>query len=117
MTYLIELWETPGGRCPVEKFIQSISEKAKGKMLKVFDLIEQYGEKVQMPHLKKLKGYDMYEIRFKFQSIHYRIFCVVRDAVFWLLHGIKKDTKHTPRGEINKAWRRAQQLDLALLPV
>jgi len=114
MTYLIELWEDPEGRCPVEKFIKSIPKKAKGKMIKILDLIEQYGEKVQMPHLKGLIGYDILEIRFKFQSINYRIFCVVRDTVFWLMHGFIKNTKHTPKNEIERTLRRVNQLDYSL---
>lgn len=43
MDWTIEYYETPGGKCPVKEFIDSLSHESKAKYIFIADLLEEYG--------------------------------------------------------------------------
>ena len=62
--------------------------------------------------MKKLKGYDLYELRIKFNNAIYRILLMIVETSSWLLHIFIKKTDYTPQKEIDIALvRRKLQLN------
>jgi len=40
--WTIEYYETPGGKCPVKEFIDSLSPESKAKYIFIADLLEEH---------------------------------------------------------------------------
>lgn len=88
------------------EFYQKQSEKVKGKIQYVFELIKQV-ERVPEKFLKHLTGTDgLYEIRIEYQSNIYRVFCCFDEGqLIVLFNGFQKKSQKTPQKEIDKALR------------
>ena len=56
MDWTIEYYETPGGKCTVKEFIDSLSPESKAKYIFIADLLEKYGIGVKEPYVKPLEG-------------------------------------------------------------
>ena len=86
------------------EFYQKQDEKVKGKIQYVFELIRQV-EQVPEKFLKHLTGTNgLYEIRIKYKSNIYRVFCCFDEGqLVVLFHGFQKKTQKTPQNEIDKA--------------
>lgn len=108
----VRFWTSSNTRNYVGEFIEDLPAKTKKKIIRQLKLLEKYGR--QFIDMKKLQGYDLYEITIYFNNVGYRIFCVMRDTVCWLLHMFTKKTNDTPQREINTALGRARDLDLHL---
>jgi len=94
----IEYYTTLEGKNPVSDFLDSLSGKQQGKVLRVLQTIAEYGLLSVLPHLKKLTGTALWEIRILGKD-NIRIFYVVpyKERVL-LLHGfIKKKQKTSPK--------------------
>ncbi len=91
---------------PVKKFIGSLAEKQQRKIARVFKYIEEYGLITAIPHIKKLTGTPLWEIRILGQD-NIRVFyaSVFSDSIL-LLHGFIKKSQQTPRKEIETALSR-----------
>ena len=91
---------------PVYDFIESLDLKSKAKISISFDLLEKYGINLGMPHVRKLKNYDLWELRI-LGGDNIRIFYVaIRDRKFLLLHGFIKKKQKTDAKEIKIALNR-----------
>ncbi len=55
-------------------FIDSLDKKMKTKVLRTIMLLAKFGGFLKEPYSKKLKGYDLYELRVKFASNIVRLF-------------------------------------------
>lgn len=108
MEWEIEFYETKSGRRPVQKFIDSLSEKARAKVLRDLDLLAEFGLKLRAPFVKDITNVPkLKELRTKFGSDNYRIFYFAfTGRKFILLHGFIKKTRQTPRREIQTAANR-----------
>lgn len=96
----ITLYESLNGDQPVENFIKSLDEKAQNKIARTFDHLEEFGTALGPPHMKKLTGTSLWELRI-LGGDNIRIFYVtITGKAFLLLHGFKKKTQKTPRKEI-----------------
>ncbi|ELY2011352.1 type II toxin-antitoxin system RelE/ParE family toxin [Flavobacterium psychrophilum] len=86
------------------EFYQKQDEKVKEKIKYVLELIKQV-EKVPEKFLKHLTGTEgLYEIRIKYQSNIYRIFCCFdKGNLVILFNGFQKKTQKTPNNELEKA--------------
>lgn len=105
----IKIYESSSGDKPVEDFIKSLDEKAQTKMARTFDHLEEFGTALGQPHMKKLVGTSLWELRI-LGSDSIRIFYVtVTVKTFLLLHGFKKKTQKTPRKEIVIAEKRLNE--------
>ena len=90
------------GENPVKQFLDA-NLKAKAKALRIFSNIEEYGLLSVIPHIKKLTGTPLWEIRI-LGSDSVRILYVTREAKqVLLLHAFVKKTNKTPSKEIDIA--------------
>jgi phage-related protein len=104
--WTIILYESTHGEKPVETFITTLDEKTQNKIARTFDHLEEFGIHLGPPHLKKLTGTSLWELRI-LGSDSIRIFYItLSEKTFLLLHGFKKKQQKTPRKEINHATTR-----------
>lgn len=103
MNRLIKFYRTNKNDCPVKDFLDTLTDKEAAKVLAVFKTVENENL-VSSQFFKKLKGYDIWEIRVKWSSKIFRFLCFFyKGNIVVLTHGfIKKDQK-TPLREIKKA--------------
>lgn len=108
MEWEIEFYKTESGRCPVQEFIDSLSKKARVKVLRDLDLLAEFGLELRAPFVRDITGVPkLKELRTKFGSDNYRIFYFAfTGRKFILLHGFIKKTRQTPRREIQRAVNR-----------
>src|SRR3989344_8828005 len=103
------VYESPNGDKPVEEFLNSLDKKARLKVSRTFELLEQFGLEGSYPHAKKLTGTQLWELRI-LGSDSIRIFYVtVTGKIFLLLHGFKKKSQKTPAKEIIVAKKRLKE--------
>jgi len=70
------------------------------------DLLERLGTQLGMPHVRRLQGSELWELRIR-GGTDYRIFYVaIAGRRFVLLHGFRKQSQRTPRREIRVAEQR-----------
>lgn len=110
----VEFYTSASGRNYVGDFIAVLPAKTIKKVYRQLELVEKYGLSMHSKVVKKLQGYDLYEIIIDFNRVCYRIFCVVRNTTCWLLHMFAKKTPNTPKKEINTALERTKSLDYSL---
>ncbi len=102
----ILLYESITGEKPVEEFILSLTIKGQSKVARTFDHLEEFGPKLGAPHMKKLAGSHLWELRI-LGGDSIRIFYITTTGkTFLLLHGITKKKQKTPRKEIDLAEKR-----------
>lgn len=95
--------------CPeVEEFIASLEESTIGKVLRIIDLLEMFGNRLGMPHSKKIQA-NLFELRVRGKQ-EIRIFYVFHNNKAVLLHGFVKKTEKTPLKEIGVALKRFRVL-------
>jgi len=108
MTKVI-FYTTTSENSPAEEFIDSLNEKQQRKIIRLLTAIQTYGLSAIIPHIKKLTGTSLWEIRILGQD-NIRIFYVVilADTIL-VLHGLIKKTQQTPNKEINTAISRLNE--------
>lgn len=104
MSRIVTFYRTSDGKCPIEKFLNSLPGKVAQKVTWVLNLLEDL-DIVPSSYFKKLTGTEeIWECRVQFGSNAYRIFCFfVDNSVVVLTHGFVKKSQKTPRNEIEKA--------------
>ena len=103
----IKFYRLETGRCPVEEFFDSLTNKQFEKIAFVLDLIEQI-DIVPRKYFKKLKGTDdIWEVRVQQGNNIFRIlgFFDGKDLVV-LNHAFTKKSKKIPKKEIAVAEKR-----------
>ena len=95
------------GKCPVEDYLDSLSEKQVEKVFFVLDLIEQFPV-VPRKFFKKLEGTDdIWEARIQYGNNIFRLLGFFEGSELVILnHAFTKKTQKTPRKEIKKAEQR-----------
>ncbi|MBI2641070.1 type II toxin-antitoxin system RelE/ParE family toxin [Candidatus Roizmanbacteria bacterium] len=105
----IEYYESSVGSKPVEEFINSLEEKARSKVTRTLELLEEFGIKVGLPHAKKLIEIPLWELRI-LGSDSLRIFYITKEKQsFLLLHAFKKKKQKTDKKEIKVALERLKE--------
>lgn len=105
-SWKVILYRTQQGDSPVKAFIDSLELKAQSKVRSSINLLENFGILVGLPHVKKLAGTDLWELRIV-GSDSIRIFYItIAGKIFLLLHGFKKKKNKTPSKEIKIAEER-----------
>lgn len=92
----------------VKAFIKILEKQTQSKILRGIELIEKYGPRVGMPHVKKITA-TLYELRTRGQQ-EVRILYSIRHGTAILLHGFVKKTQKTPQREIETAEKRLMVL-------
>lgn len=94
------------GENPVDKFLNSLSEKQQAKVMRAFEHIRQHGLVKPIPDIKKLTGTPLWEIRILGRSNIRLIYAVVFLGHVLILHGFLKKKNKTPSKEIKVAMKR-----------
>lgn len=92
----------------VKVFIRKLQKPTQAKVLRSFELLEQYGRGLGMPHVKKLTT-TLYELRIRGQQ-EVRVIFIIHKNAATLLHGFLKKTQQTPKREIETAQKRFKTL-------
>lgn len=96
-------YTTTTGENPFDKFLDSLSEKQQRKILRILTTIKVYGLTYAIPHIKKLTGTPLWEIRILGQdNIRVLYAALVNDEIL-ILHGFSKKSQKTPTKEIKTA--------------
>jgi phage-related protein len=103
----IEFYRTRSGNCPVEDFLDSLTDKQVEKILWVLRIIRDV-DIIPKEYLKKLIGTaELWEIRIKSGNNHYRILCFIRKGRnIVLTNGFSKKSQKVPSKEIKLAQER-----------
>ena len=104
MRKTIIFYRTADGKCPIQKFLDSLPGKVAQKVTWVLGLLEDL-DVLPSSHFKKLVGTDeIWECRVTLGSDAYRVLCFFAgNSVVVLTHGFAKKTQKTPRAEIERA--------------
>ncbi len=106
----IVYYEIESGVSPVYDFIESLSAKAQAKITHTFDLLEKFGVFLGYPHIKKVTGTLLWELRI-LGGDSIRIFYVVSQGrKFVLLHGFIKKGRKTKKKDIKIAEKRLKNI-------
>jgi len=92
----------------VEEFISSLDDKAVAKVLRTIDLLEQFGNRLGLPHSKKISR-GLYELRVRGKQ-EVRIFYVFKRNQAILIHGFVKKSQKTPQKELRLAKQKMRLL-------
>ncbi|HBQ50915.1 TPA: hypothetical protein DD690_02955 [Candidatus Daviesbacteria bacterium] len=57
------LYRNPSGVHPVQQFLDSLEIKAQAKVQDVIELLREFGIHLGLPHVKKLTGTNLWELR------------------------------------------------------
>ena len=103
----IEFYRTTSGRCPVEEFLDSLSDQHAQKVAWVLRLIERL-DMVPQQYFKKLVGTDdIWEIRAQISGNSYRLLGFFDGSTLLILTtGFSKKQQKTPSREIGLAIQR-----------
>lgn len=93
---------------PITKFITKCDSKLQAKIIRELDLLEKYGLKVGMPHVKKISK-NLYELRV-LGKINIRLIFTCNKEKFYILHVFKKKSNKTPLKELNLAVSRLTKI-------
>ena len=103
-----------GNLSPLVSFIENLNERERAKLSNTFELLKNFGIRVGAPHVKKLIGTPLWELRILGQD-NIRIFYIIlENKTFLLLHGFVKKKQKTPRKEIDIAVTRLKKYELRL---
>jgi len=99
--WLVEFYVDDRGRTPAYEFLSALPAKERAEMLRVIDLLQEFGVKLGMPHARPIEG--MWELRAGAGRLFY---VTVHGRRFIVLHGYRKKSQAAPRKEIETAKRR-----------
>src|SRR3989344_6495808 len=95
------------GRNPIKDFLESLEKNKKAKVFRIFQYIELYGLSSVLPHLKKIIGTKLWEIRILGSDNIRILYIVVENNDILVLNGFVKKTQKTPTKELTIALDRA----------
>jgi len=93
----------------LEKFIINLQKATAAKVLRTIDLLEKFGQKLGMPHTKKISTH-LFELRISGKQ-EVRIFYGFYKSQIFLLHGFVKKSQKIPKKEIKTALQKIKLLD------
>ena len=93
----------------LEKFIRSLESKTIAKVLRVIDLLEIFGYKLELPHSKRIAK-NIFELRI-YGDQKVRIFYTIHKSEIILLHGFVKKTQKIPSQEIKIAEKKMRKFN------
>ena len=107
----IEYYETSAGRSPTFEFVEKLPLETQGRIRNTFRLLEEFGPRIGLPHLKSIKNYKpLYEIRILGEA-SVRLICVLQKRTFFILHGFRKKSQSIPKRELKTALKRLKTIN------
>lgn len=100
MSVNILYYKKANGRCPVQEFIDNLSGIARARTFKTFDLFEDFGIFLGMPHVKKIAGTKAWELRVKTDNVVLRYYFCMRKKDAIIFHYLKKKTNEIPNKDL-----------------
>lgn len=97
------LYRSPSGGHPVQQFIDGLEIKAQSKVQDAIKMLGEFGVRLGLPHVKKLTGTDLWELRIIGNDSIRVLYVAVTGKTFVLVHGFKKKKDKTPTKEIRVA--------------
>lgn len=85
----------------VERFLESLNPKELAKTIRSIELLEEFGNKLGMPHSRHMTD-GLVELRIKGRREIRIFYCFYKNKAV-LLHAFVKKTQTTPRKEFAKA--------------
>ena len=106
MDWTIEFYKDANGKEPVAEFLNSLSIDARAKVVKIIDMLSDYGVLLKEPYTRQVKG-KIRELRIKdIQGAIRILYFTYTGRRFILLHGFIKKTEKTPLRDIELAEKR-----------
>lgn len=106
----IEYYETSSGRSPPFEFVEKLPLEVQGRIRNTFRLLEEFGPRIGLPHLKSVKNYKpLYEIRI-LGEVSVRLICSLQKRTFFILHGFCKKSQLIPKRELKTALKRLKTI-------
>lgn len=102
----IKYYQTSTGNLPVYTFIEGLDKKAKAKIYYTFTLLEDFGISLGKPHIKKLTGTNLWELRILGSDSIRILYITVTNKTFLLLHSFLKKKMEIDRKDIKLAQAR-----------
>lgn len=100
----IVIYQQSNGQVPLLEWLDGLHPKVQDKCIEEIERLEENGYDLRRPHCDLLKQ-GIYELRARYQNVHYRIlYAFVGENIVLLSHGCYKKDK-VPKREINKAIR------------
>ena len=87
----------------VDEFILSLQAPAKSKVMRMIELLENFGHQIGSPYSKKVAD-GLFELRIR-GTQEVRIFYAFHQNAAYLLHGFVKKSQKIPPNELKKAIR------------
>ena len=91
---------SPSGDNPVKEFLDD-HLSVKLKVFRIFAHIKEFGLQLVIPHIKKLSGIPLWEIRILGRDNARIFYAALQNQQILLLHGFIKKTNKTPKKEID----------------
>ncbi len=110
-TWRVTYYVTAGGNIPVRDFLNAAAPTLKVKALRLFLHLSEYGLQGVIPHLKKLTGTPLWELRIMGGESVRILFVTQVGKKIILLHGFYKKTQKTPTKEIATALARLRDYE------
>lgn len=85
----------------VDTFLESLTDKEIAKAIRTIELLEEFGNKLRMPHSRHLAN-SLLELRIRGKREIRIFYCFHKNKVF-LLHACIKNTQKTLEKELRKA--------------
>ncbi len=114
--YARSAWSTffyvaPSGRAPAEEWLDRQDEEVQERAVALLQVLRDQGGRLGMPHAKHLRG-KVWELRFHARSGAYRLlYAAVSGQRILVLHGFRKTTQETPRGDLRIAEDRLAEFE------
>ncbi len=106
MAWTVEYYMDARGREPVADFIDSLPIEVQAKILRLIDLLADYGVLLKEPYTRQIRG-KLRELRITVKSGEIRVFYFAfAEGRMVLLHGFVKKTRRTPIRDIMIAEKR-----------
>ncbi len=94
----------------VEDTILKMPPKLQARMLKLLELMEQYGANLGAPHTTPM-GDGLFEVRAKAsEGIGRALYCYMKGQRVYVLHAFVKKTQKTPKKELDLAKSRMAEV-------
>jgi phage-related protein len=88
---------------PIKDFLDSLEVSQQVKLLRIIKYIQEFGLSAVLPHIKKLQGVPLWEIRTLGKDNLRILYVVPYKNTVLLLHGFSKKAQKTPAREIRIA--------------
>ena len=99
------------GDVPVKNFLDTATPRLKTKALRILFQLEEYGLQTVIPHIKKLSGSSLWEVRILGGESTRILFVIKVGKQIVLLHAFYKKTQKTPLKEIATAMTRLKDYE------